>query len=161
MHFIPHRENVNPIWVPQIGQKFRNLDDAWTFWVDYGGHAGFEVRKRYANESKYDGKITSCRFVCAKEGYRARDKRDHNTKNPRAETRTGCPVRIGLTLDRVEGTYEVLDLVLAHNHASFTWLFKAFLAAHNGKHPRTIFTNQDSAMGKAVRKVFIESWHGL
>ena len=94
----------------------RNLDDVWTFWVDYGGHAGFEVRKRYANESKYDGKITSCRFVCAKEGYRARDKRDHNTKNPRAETRTGCPVRIGLTLDRVEGTYEVLDLVLAHNH---------------------------------------------
>ena len=60
MHFIPHRENVNPIWVPQIGQKFRNLDDAWTFWVDYGGHVGFEVRKRYANESKYDGKITSC-----------------------------------------------------------------------------------------------------
>ena len=111
-----HRENVNPIWLPQIVQKFRNLDDAWTFWVDYGGHAGFEVRKRYANESKYDGKITSCRFVCAKEGYRARDKRDHNTKNPRAETRTGCPVRIGHTLDRVEGTYEVLDLVLAHNH---------------------------------------------
>jgi len=116
MHFIPHRENVNPIWVPQIGQKFRNLDDAWTFWVDYGGHVGFEVRKRYANESKYDGKITSCRFVCAKEGYRARDKRDHNTKNPRAETRTCCPVQIGLTLYRVEGTYEVLDLVLAHNH---------------------------------------------
>ena len=45
--------------------------------------------------------------------------------------------------------------------ASFTWLFKAFLAAHNGKHPRTIFTDQDSAMGKAVREVFIESWHGL
>ena len=45
--------------------------------------------------------------------------------------------------------------------ASFTWLFKAFLAAHNGKHPRTIFTDQDSAMGKAVREVFIESWHEL
>ena len=45
--------------------------------------------------------------------------------------------------------------------ASFTWLFKAFLAAHNGKHPRTIFTDQDSAMGKAVREVFIESWYGL
>ena len=45
--------------------------------------------------------------------------------------------------------------------ASFTWLFKAFLAAHNGKHPRTIFTDQDFAMGKVVREVFIESWHGL
>jgi hypothetical protein len=31
MHLIPYKENVSPIWVPQIGQKFRNLDDAWIF----------------------------------------------------------------------------------------------------------------------------------
>jgi len=47
---------------------------------------------------------------------RAQDKRDHATKNPRAETRTCCPVRMGLTLDRVAGNYEVFDLLLAHNH---------------------------------------------
>lgn len=38
------------------------------------------------------------------------------TKNPRAETRTCCPVRMGITLDRVTGNYEVLDLILQHNH---------------------------------------------
>ena len=38
--------------------------------------------------------------------------------------------------------------------ASFTWLFKAFLAAHNGKQPRAIFTDQDTAMGNAIKKVF-------
>jgi zinc finger SWIM domain-containing protein 3 len=116
MHLIPYRENVSPIWVPQIGQKFRNLDDAWIFWVEYGGHVGFEVRKRYTNESKYDGKVTSCRYVCAKEGCRAQDKRDHATENPRAETRTGFPVWMGLTLDREQGNYELFDLILVHNH---------------------------------------------
>ena len=75
---------MNPSWVPQVGQKFRNLDDAWSFWVNYGGRAGFEVRKRYINENKFDGKVTSRRYVCAKEGFRARDKRDHITMNPRA-----------------------------------------------------------------------------
>jgi zinc finger SWIM domain-containing protein 3 len=97
-----YRENVNPSWVSQVGRKFTNLDDAWSFWVNYGGHAGFEVRKRYTNGSKLDEKVTSCRYVCAKEGFRARDKRDHVTKNPRAETRTG--------------NYEVADLIIVHNH---------------------------------------------
>jgi zinc finger SWIM domain-containing protein 3 len=44
---------------------------------------------------------------------------------------------------------------------SFKWLFQAFLSVHNQKQPRTIFTDQDSAMGKAVERVFLESKHGL
>ena len=116
IYFLACRENANPSWLPLIGQKFRNLNDAWCFWVSYGGQVGFEIRKRYTNESKYDGKATSCRYVCAKEGRRAKDKRDHGTKNPRAETRIGCPVRMGLILDRVEGNYQVFDLILEHNH---------------------------------------------
>ena len=44
---------------------------------------------------------------------------------------------------------------------SFTWLFETFLAAHNGRQPRTIYTDQDAAMGKAIEKVFTESYHGL
>ena len=56
MHFIPHRENVNPIWVPQIGQKFRNLDDAWTFWLDYGGW--LDKTRKY--KKKVPNKTTVC-----------------------------------------------------------------------------------------------------
>ncbi|XP_044319359.1 protein FAR1-RELATED SEQUENCE 5-like [Triticum aestivum] len=276
--------------------------------------------------SRFDGKATSCRYVCAKEGFRAHDKRDHITKNPRAQTRTNCEVRMTLSLDRVAGNYEVVDAMLVHNHdlylpqtfhlmlsqrkisevqafeiaiaddsgirpkashelasrrvggpmnltytprdlknlqgrrqrelayrqagsmlkyfqdkiaenpsyqyalqldceenisnifwadakmvidyahfgdvvtfdttfgtnkeyrpfgvfvglnqfretvifgaalmfdetfASFQWPFKAFLAAHNGKQPRAIFTDQDTAMGNAVEEVFTEAWHGL
>jgi hypothetical protein len=43
----------------------------------------------------------------------------------------------------------------------FRWLFETFLKAHNGKQPETIFTDQNSAMEKVVKEVFIEAWHGL
>jgi zinc finger SWIM domain-containing protein 3 len=44
---------------------------------------------------------------------------------------------------------------------SFKWLFETFLKAHNGKQAKTIYTNQDAAMGKDVKEVFLEAWHGL
>uniref|UniRef100_A0ACD5TMQ1 Uncharacterized protein n=1 Tax=Avena sativa TaxID=4498 RepID=A0ACD5TMQ1_AVESA len=44
---------------------------------------------------------------------------------------------------------------------SFKWLFNTFLSVHNNKQPRTIFTDQDTAMGKAIEAVFIGAWHGL
>jgi len=39
--------------------------------------------------------------------------------------------------------------------------FLRLLAAHNGKQPRTIYTDQDAAMAKAIPKVFTESYHEL
>jgi hypothetical protein len=44
---------------------------------------------------------------------------------------------------------------------SFKWLFYTFLAVHNQKQPRTIFTDQDIAMEKAIQMVFTDAWHGL
>jgi hypothetical protein len=29
-------------WMPRIGMIFDNFDDAWKFWVDYGGKVGLE-----------------------------------------------------------------------------------------------------------------------
>jgi zinc finger SWIM domain-containing protein 3 len=56
--------------MPQIGMRFRNPDEAWVFWVAYGGRAGFDVRKRNKYASKIDGEVTSCTFVCSNEGIR-------------------------------------------------------------------------------------------
>jgi hypothetical protein len=70
----------------------------------------------YTNKRKSDGKVRSCRYVCANEGHRLKDKRDHLTKCPRAETRTDCQVRMGVVMDREKGNYKVLDLILEHNH---------------------------------------------
>ena len=110
------RTIVVPSWMPHIGMKFNSTKEAWIFWTCYGGHTGFDVRVNYENKSKLDGVITSTRYVCSNEGYRRNDKRDNNTKRPRAETRTGCNVRMGITIDREAGNYEVHELVVEHNH---------------------------------------------
>ncbi|WVZ64184.1 LOW QUALITY PROTEIN: hypothetical protein U9M48_013746 [Paspalum notatum var. saurae] len=102
--------------MPQVGLRFKNLDEAWQFWVAYGGRTGFDVRKRYANESKYDGEVTSCRYVCSNEGHRRKGHTDHVPKYFRAETRTDRKARMTLMLDRGAGNYEVTDVVLEHNH---------------------------------------------
>jgi zinc finger SWIM domain-containing protein 3 len=85
-------------FVPHVGMEFRTSDEAWAFWLSYGGQKGFEVRKRYTNKRPSDGKITLCKFVCANEGHRLPDKMDHLTKCPRAKTRTDCQVHMNLKI---------------------------------------------------------------
>ncbi|XP_062014403.1 protein FAR1-RELATED SEQUENCE 5-like [Rosa rugosa] len=107
-------------WIPRIGMQFDTVDAAFQFWRKYGGRTGFGVRKVYANKSRIDGQITIVRFVCSKEGNRVADKRDHLTKNPRAETRTNCLVRLGLQFNRESSKFEVHDFVHEHNHLLHT-----------------------------------------
>jgi NAD-dependent dihydropyrimidine dehydrogenase PreA subunit len=76
----------------------------------------FSTRKKYENKCKQDGVVTTCRFVCAKQGVRAKHKRGHLTKNARAETRTDCKVCMIVKFDHASFTYKVNDLVLEHNH---------------------------------------------
>jgi zinc finger SWIM domain-containing protein 3 len=97
--------------------EFSTIDEAWMFWISYGDQKGFEVRKLYTNKRKLDGKVRSWRYICANEGLRKLDKRDHLTKCPRAETRTNCQVRMGLVMDKNKGNYNVTDMILEHNHA--------------------------------------------
>jgi zinc finger SWIM domain-containing protein 3 len=44
---------------------------------------------------------------------------------------------------------------------SFVWLFQTFLTAMSGKHPSTIFTDQDAAMAGAIAYVFPNTSHRL
>lgn len=46
-------------------------------------------------------------------------------------------------------------------YASFKRPFETFLLPHNLKHLRTIYTNQDVAMGKTAVDVFLTRRHGL
>ena len=57
----------------------------------------------------------------------------------------------------------VLGVVLMYDETfeSLKWLFETFLKAHNDKQSKTIYTNQDIAMEKVVKEVFLEAWHGL
>ncbi|KAF7824355.1 protein FAR1-RELATED SEQUENCE 5-like [Senna tora] len=75
---------------------------------------GFGVRRLFTNKSKKDGSITTCRFVCCKEGVRRANKGVHNVVNRRLETRTDCKVKIGLVNE--DGKFKVYDFVEEHNH---------------------------------------------
>jgi zinc finger SWIM domain-containing protein 3 len=44
---------------------------------------------------------------------------------------------------------------------SFQWLFETFLKAMGGEKPKTILTDQDAAMAKAISLVMPETFHGL
>jgi hypothetical protein len=110
------RENLLLYLVPHVGMKFRNPDLGWKFWLAYAGQKGFDVRKRYTNKSKIDGKVTSCRFVFANEGHGGKDKRDDQVKSHRARTRTDCEVCMCLVKDQEIDGYKVYDLNLEHNH---------------------------------------------
>jgi zinc finger SWIM domain-containing protein 3 len=79
--------------LPQVGMIFKSKEEAWLFWVAYGGRVGFEVRKRYTNVNKFDGTVTSCRYVCAKEGIRKKGERESIQKCFRAETRSHASVQ--------------------------------------------------------------------
>jgi zinc finger SWIM domain-containing protein 3 len=43
----------------------------------------------------------------------------------------------------------------------FQWLFETFLQATGGEKPKTILTDQDAAMAKAISLVMPETFHGL
>ena len=61
--------STNLGWKPMVGMEFKSVEAAWPFSVEYGKKAGFGVRKQYINKRKEDGAITSCRYVCCKEGH--------------------------------------------------------------------------------------------
>jgi zinc finger SWIM domain-containing protein 3 len=102
---------------PQVGLRFKNSDEAWQFLVAYGGRSDFDVRKRHTNYSKFDRKITSCRYICANEGHRRKVERVNVAKCFRPETRTDCKTRMTITLDRGEGLMLSLNTI-----TSFTCL---------------------------------------
>ncbi|KAF7807759.1 protein FAR1-RELATED SEQUENCE 5-like [Senna tora] len=107
-------DNSDMDWKPKIGMKFETIDKAWEFWNAYGGKIGFGVRRLFTNKSKKDGSITTCRFVCCKEGVRRANKGVRNVVNRRLETRTDCKVKMGLVNE--DGKFKVYDFVEEHNH---------------------------------------------
>ncbi|XP_028054601.1 protein FAR1-RELATED SEQUENCE 5-like [Camellia sinensis] len=52
-------------------------------------------------------------------------------------------------------------LLYGETVASFEWLFRSFLDAMSGKKPKTFFTDQDSAMAKAISLVMPDTFHRI
>ncbi|KAJ1396932.1 FAR1 DNA-binding domain [Sesbania bispinosa] len=75
-------------YTPYLEMELESEVVAYEFYNEYSKRIGFGIHREYGNKSKKDGILTSRRFSCFKEGKRSVDKRDHLTKEPRAETRT-------------------------------------------------------------------------
>ena len=102
---------------PQFGMRFRDSGEAWVFWVEYGGHIGFDVRKRCTNLSKLDGKVTSRKIVCSNEGIR---KRKGQTYHEPLELKQDPIVKFRWLLHLTE-QYKIMKLLMLCWNATTTF----------------------------------------
>ncbi|XP_059645860.1 protein FAR1-RELATED SEQUENCE 5-like [Cornus florida] len=112
-------EVVNPIemeFTPKLNMQFDTEDEAYDFYNAYGGKVGFSIHKNYANKSRKTRNITTSKFLCSKQGFRVKDKKDIYTRKPRAETRTGCGALMQIRYDCEKGKYVVYNFIESHNH---------------------------------------------
>ncbi|KAF8411685.1 hypothetical protein HHK36_004243 [Tetracentron sinense] len=72
-------------WKPKCGMQFDSEQDAYDFYNAYGGRVGFGIRRDTYYKNKNTGEMISRIFVCSKEGFRVKDKRDHLIKKPRQD----------------------------------------------------------------------------
>ncbi|TXG60911.1 hypothetical protein EZV62_012274 [Acer yangbiense] len=105
---------------PKFGMEFDSEEIAYKFYNEYAGKMGFSIRKEAMVKNKRTSEVTSRIFVCSKEGFRSKDKRDSLTKHPRAKTRTGCDTQMSIKLNRCGNKCIVNHFEEVHNHALVT-----------------------------------------
>ncbi|XP_042505484.1 protein FAR1-RELATED SEQUENCE 5-like [Macadamia integrifolia] len=112
---------------PRVSMIFNSKIEAYKFYNSYGGRMDFNVRRDYAHWSRTDKSILTLRkFAYSKQGLRKKDKRDVDTKIPRAKRRTNCNAQMGIV--RVDnGQYQ-------YAHA-----IQIDLADDSGIKPKAIF----------------------
>lgn len=100
---------------PLVGVKFKDLEEAYSFYVKYGAATGFVVRKGSNVVSKKTGIILTKNYLCNREGFK--DTVDPNTsKRNRTYNRVGCQAKMVVKLCTEGGGYEVTEFVEEHCH---------------------------------------------
>ncbi|XP_078167231.1 protein FAR1-RELATED SEQUENCE 5-like isoform X2 [Carex rostrata] len=122
--------------------EFETEEAAYEFYSMYAGKIGFTVRRASMTVGP-DDVITRRVFVCSKEGFRERKKGAKRVKNPRPETRTGCPACMVVRLGE-NGKYHVTEFVTCHNHQLLI-SSSSNLVLETGT---DIVTDQDEILGK-------------
>ncbi|KAK0591114.1 hypothetical protein LWI29_035745 [Acer saccharum] len=100
--------------------EFDYEETTYKFYNEYAEKMGLSIRKEVVVKNKCIGEVTSRIFVCSKEGFRSKDKRDSLPKHPRAETMAGCDARLSIKLNRCGNKFIVNHFEEVHNHALVT-----------------------------------------
>ncbi|KAJ1386754.1 FAR1 DNA-binding domain [Sesbania bispinosa] len=104
--------------IPRDEIEFETENAAYNFYNSYAYRVGFSVRISKGHKG-HDGKMIDRVFCCSCEGYRGKDKREANTKNPRAQTRFGCLAKMKVN-SRSTGKYRVTAFAAEHTHETTT-----------------------------------------
>ncbi|KAJ4724486.1 Protein FAR1-RELATED SEQUENCE 5 [Melia azedarach] len=103
--------------VDMIGKKFDSIDDAELFYNTYSKVVGFSVRK---DEMRYNknGSITARRWVCSKQGHRAKKyvERRECIRKPKTLTRVGCRAVFRVNYHQTTSKWIVKEFVTEHTH---------------------------------------------
>ncbi|KAL9666576.1 hypothetical protein QQ045_000911 [Rhodiola kirilowii] len=167
---------------------FDSVEDAWEFWIEYGAGTGFTPRKLNTHKRTKDGLPSNAIFNTKENPFFYYDLQLDSEEQITNIFWADARIRIdyGLFGDVIsfDTTYltnkesRPFGVFIGLNHhrstvifgaailydetiASFEWLFESFLNCHSQRHPRTIFTDQDAAMMKALHNVMHDTYHGL
>ncbi|KAF9604692.1 hypothetical protein IFM89_009128 [Coptis chinensis] len=73
-------EDVDILGMPKVGMIFRSLEDAKSYYYEFGQQNGFESRARSTQKKAHgDDSVTVCEMVCAREG--THTKKQGNAEN--------------------------------------------------------------------------------
>lgn len=114
--------NVNKNWipscdlkfVPNVGQIFNSLEEAYNFYFEYGKHSGFDIRRSVQKTHK-DGTILRKHFCCSRAGHIIKD---HDlTESHRKTMKKMCDCKANIVLKFVGlNGYVVNSVKEVHNH---------------------------------------------
>jgi hypothetical protein len=97
---------------PELGIKFDNVDELFSYYKRYAARKGFSVRKRNSKKGPNE-KLRKVTFTCGREGGRASE-----TTNPLKSQPTmqiGCMSRINAASE-VKVVWRITKIILEHNH---------------------------------------------
>ncbi|XP_058085034.1 protein FAR1-RELATED SEQUENCE 5-like [Magnolia sinica] len=116
---------------PYEGMVFESEDAARIFYNAYARRVGFGSRISRNRRSRKDGKTIARRFVCCKEGFRAKkhQNKENRVKRPRAITREGCQAMMMVKKTEL-GKWVVSKFTKDHNHTLLSPNEVIFLRSH-------------------------------
>ncbi|KAG6424546.1 hypothetical protein SASPL_114964 [Salvia splendens] len=107
--------------------KFQSINDAFEFYNQYAGEAGFSARYSNSKKNKMTNEVVWKQFVCFKAGQtdEAHSKNRAPTSGPiqiraRDEVRTNCKAKISIVKQQTGSDWSVSVFMEGHNHGLST-----------------------------------------
>ncbi|KAK9217999.1 hypothetical protein WN943_006633 [Citrus x changshan-huyou] len=146
-------ENFSELyWKPKYGMEFDSDESVYDFYNAYGSKVGFSIRKEtFDNEEQITNRFWADAKMIIDYGQFS-DVVSFDTTYKINKENQPFAVFVGLNHHQEIVTFGAV-LLYDETADSFIWLFETFLQAMSGKVPKTIFTDQDVAMAKAILNI--------